>query len=360
MNFQISTRKIGTTEPPLVIAEIGINHNGEFWKAKKMIDDAWHAGAECVKFQTHIIEGQYGEMLQNNVIPPNAKESIYDMMVRCSFTEEQEADLKRYAESKGLIYLSTPFSRSAVDRLERLNVPAYKIGSGECNNYPLIEYICKTGKPIILSTGMNNIESVKKAAQIIERYNVPYALLHCTSMYPTPYNKVRLGALNHLALAFPNAILGLSDHSLGNYTSYAAVAMGACIIEKHFTSSQNWPGSDIEISITPPQLQELVEGCKAVYQAKGGGKDILPEEQGVIDFAYACVVSTKQIKAGEAFTEDNIWVKRPGTGEIKADQYEHMLTKVASVYIEPNKQISKADVVDYETQIDYFTGFTDK
>lgn len=350
MNFQINTRKIGPSEKPFVIAEIGINHNGEFWKAKQMIDDAWRAGAECVKFQTHVIEGQYGEMLQNNVIPPNATESIYDMMVRCAFTEEQEADLKRYAESKNLIYLSTPFSRAAVDRLERLGVPAYKIGSGECNNYPLIEYICKTGKPIILSTGMNNIESVKKAVQIIERYNVPYALLHCTSMYPTPYNKVRLGAIEDLRANFPNAILGLSDHSLGNYTSFAAVALGACIIEKHFTSNKMWPGSDIEISINPNELKELVNGCNAIHEAMGGSKTILPEEQGVIDFAYSCVVSTKPIKAGEAFTQDNIWVKRPGTGEIKADKYNHMLTKTASTDIEPDKQIRMADVKDFENE----------
>ncbi len=344
MQFKINNRVVGPNEKPLVIAEIGINHNGDFEKAKRMILDAYNADCELVKFQTHCIEGEHGEMLHNNVIPPNAKESIYDMMVRCAFTEDQEKELKAYTEALDMIYLSTPFSRAAVDRLERLGVPAYKIGSGECNNYPLIEYICKTGKPIILSTGMNDIPSIRKAVDIIKRYNIPYALLHCTSMYPTPYNKVRLGALEDLRLYFPRAILGLSDHSLGNYTCYAAVALGACILEKHFTSDKNWPGSDVPISITPTELTQLIEGCNAVHEAMGGNKTILPEEKGVIDFAYACVVSTKPIKKGETFTEDNIWVKRPGTGELKAEQYKNIIGKTALNDIEADQQLKENDV----------------
>src|SRR3954469_10399364 len=215
-------RLIGADHPPLVIAEIGINHEGSLDKAIEMIDDAHAAGCECVKFQAHVIED---EMIPNEVIPGNAKESIWEIMRRCALSEQQDAELKRLVESLGMIYLSTPFSRAAADRLERLGVVAYKIGSGECNNYPLIEHIAGFGKPVVLSTGMNDLASIAPAVAILRDQNVPYALMHCTSMYPTPYEKVRLGALSDLAKAFPDAVLGLSDHSLGNYTCYAAVAL---------------------------------------------------------------------------------------------------------------------------------------
>ena len=190
--FKINGRKIGQPYPPFVIPEIGINHEGSFTKAKKMIKDAHTAGAECVKFQCHIIED---EMIENNVIPKNANESIWKIMKRCSFNENQEKKLKKYTEELGMIYLSTPFSRDAANRLEEMDISCYKIGSGECNNYPLIEHIASFGKPIILSTGMNDIKSISRSVKILEKSKVDYSLLHTTSMYPTPYNKVRLGAL---------------------------------------------------------------------------------------------------------------------------------------------------------------------
>ena len=157
----------------------------------------------------------------------------------------EECSLKARVESQGMLYLSTPFSRAAADRLERMGVPAYKIGSGECNNYPLIRHIAAFGKPVILSTGMNDLDSIEPAVAILRDARIPYALLHCTSMYPTPYDKVRLGALSDLRARFPDAVLGLSDHSIGNYTCLAAVALGARVLEKHFTSDKSWPGPDI-------------------------------------------------------------------------------------------------------------------
>src|SRR5204863_9755296 len=192
-------------------------------------------------------------------------------------------------DAKGLIYLCTPFSRAAAVRLERMGVLAYKIGSGECNNYPLIAHIAAYGKPVILSTGMNDLGSVAPAVEILRKARVPFGLLHCTSMYPTPYNKVRLGAIQSLAKCFPDAVVGLSDHSLGNYTCLAAVALGARILEKHFTSDKSWPGPDIPISLDPAELGQLVEGSRAVFAALGGHKSVLPEEQPTIDFAYASV-----------------------------------------------------------------------
>jgi sialic acid synthase SpsE len=327
----------------LVIAEIGINHEGSFEKAVRMVNDAHAVGCECVKFQSHVIED---EMIPNDVIPGNATESIWDIMKRCALSEEEEIRLKSYVESLGMIYLCTPFSRAAAERLKRMNVSAYKIGSGECNNYPLIKHIASDGQPIILSTGMNDLVSITPAVEILRQAKVPFALTHCTSMYPTPYEKVRLGALMELAVRFPDAVIGLSDHSIGNYTCFAAVALGARILEKHFTSDKTWPGPDVPISIDPAELKELIQGSRAIHTALGGSKTILPEEQPTIDFAYACVVSIRDIEPGEKLSPENIWVKRPGTGEIKAVHYDGVLGKKVRVRIPKNEQLKWTDIVE--------------
>lgn len=338
MNYiTIQSRTIGHGYPPLVLAEIGINHEGDMSKALRMIDDAAVAGCECVKFQSHVIED---EMIPNNVIPGNASESIWDIMKRCALTEDEERRLKEYTESKGMIFLSTPFSRAAAIRLERLGVAAYKIGSGECNNYPLVEHIARYGKPVILSTGMNNLESVAQSVAILRSHGVPFALMHCTSMYPTPYNRIRLGAIGELQAKFPDAVVGLSDHSLSNYPCFGAVALGASILERHFTSDKSWLGPDINISMNPDELKELIIGSRAIFEASGGRKEILSEEQPTIDFAYACVVAIKDILPGETLNMENIWVKRPGTGEIKAEHFSTLLGKKALVAIRKNEQLS--------------------
>lgn len=338
----ISGRKIGPAYPPLIIVEIGINHEGSYQKAIQMIDDAYKAGAECVKFQSHIVEDEMVPAAKK-VVPGHTTENIWDIMVRCSLSEAEDLKIKRYVESKGMIYLCTPFSRAAADHLNRIKVQAFKIGSGECNNYPLIEHIAKMGKPVILSTGMNNLKSIKLAVNILEKHKTPYALLHCTSMYPTPYTKVRLGAIKILQTAFPKAVIGSSDHSMGIYTGLAAVALGASIIEKHFTSDKTWPGPDIAISIDPDELKELIKGSRAIHQALGGKKEILPDEQDIINFAYACVVSIKDINKSEPLTMDNIWVKRPGTGKIKAVDFQKVLGKIAKRDISKDQQLSWSD-----------------
>lgn len=340
MSFKIDKRMIGMEYPPLVIAEIGINHEGMFEKAIRMVDDAYAVGCECAKFQSHVIED---EMIPNNVIPGNTTESIWDIMKRCALSEEEEIKLKDYVESKGMIYMCTPFSRAAAERLEHMGVSAYKIGSGECNNYPLIKHIAANGKPVILSTGMNDLESVAPAVEILRNAAVPFGLMHCTSMYPTPYEKVRLGGISELAEHFPDAVIGLSDHSIGNYTCFAAVALGARILEKHFTSDKTWPGPDVPISIDPAELQELIQGSRAIHVALGGSKTILPEEKATIDFAYACVVSIQDIQPGEKLTMENIWVKRPGTGEIKAVDFESLLGKTSKHFIAKNAQLRWQD-----------------
>lgn len=293
--IQIRDRKIGSAYPPVVLAEIGINHEGSLKVAKDMVDAAKRAGCEIVKHQTHIVSDEMSKDAKFT-IPGNANVSIYDIMERCSLSYEDEIELKDYVEKKGMIFISTPFSRAAADRLREMDIPCYKIGSGECNNYPLIEHIASFGKPIILSTGMNTIKSIGKAVDILEKYNVSYGLLHCTSIYPTPYDKVRLGALSVLKENFPNAVLGLSDHSLTNYPCLGSVALGASILERHFTDHKKRPGPDIEVSMDEKDLHSLIEGSRAIYKCLGGTKSILPEEQPTIDFAYSTVVSIESIK----------------------------------------------------------------
>lgn len=344
MNFmKIGNRKIGQNYAPLVIAEIGINHEGSLETAFKMVDEAYKAGAEIIKHQTHVVEDEMSKEAKK-VIPGNTDVSIYDVMARCALSEEDEIKLKEYVESKGMIFLSTPFSRAAADRLERMNVLAYKIGSGEMNNYPLLDYIASFGKPMIVSTGMNNIESVRKAVNILEKHDVQYALLHTTNLYPTPPELVRLGAMQELQREFPNAVIGLSDHTVNNNACLAAVALGASILERHFTDSVDRTGPDIICSMTPDQLTDLINGSSEIAKMRGGKKEAAKEEQVTIDFAFATVVTIKPIVEGEVFTEENIWVKRPGTGEIRAEQYEDIIGKKAKRDIEVDEHLSWIDV----------------
>jgi N-acetylneuraminate synthase len=337
--FEIAGRKIGYEYAPLVIAEIGINHEGSLQTAKEMVDAAYAAGIEVVKHQTHIVEDEMSSAAKNT-IPGNATVSIYEIMKRCSLNEADELALKQYVESKGMIFISTPFSRAAADRLNKWNVPAYKIGSGECSNYPLLEHIASFGKPIILSTGMNTIESIGKAVNIFKKFNVPYALLHTTNLYPTPNHLVRLGAMVEIQNHFPEAVVGLSDHTLTNHACLGAVALGASILERHFTDRMDRSGPDIICSMDLKAAKELIEGSNIIAQQRGGVKGPAKEEQVTIDFAFATVCTIQPIKAGELFTKENIWVKRPGKGGIPAEEYSNILGKKANENIDIDVQVT--------------------
>lgn len=341
--MQIENRKIGPDYPPLVIAEIGINHEGSLETAFEMVDAAAKAGAEVIKHQTHVVEDEMSPTAKN-VIPGNADVSIYDIMSRCALNEEEECQLKKYVESKGLIFLSTPFSRAAADRLERMNVSAYKIGSGECNNYPLIEHIAGFGKPMIVSTGMNDLNSIQKTVDILERYHIDYALLHCTNIYPTKPEFIRLGAMQELMTRYPDIPIGLSDHSLNNNACLAATALGASILERHFTDSRYRTGPDIICSMDPAELSSLIQNSREIFQMRGGAKQALPEEQVTIDFAFATVVAIKDIKQGERFSKDNLWVKRPGTGDIKAEFYPQCIGQLCKRNIQSGEHLTISDV----------------
>lgn len=343
--FQIGARFVGYNHPPLVFAEIGINHEGSLEVAKQLVDAAIKAGAEVIKHQTHVVEDEMVPAARE-VIPGNADLSIYDIMERCALDEDDERALKSYVEASGAIFISTPFSRAAADRLERLGVSAYKIGSGECNNYPLIRHVAGFGKPIVLSTGMNSIESIRPAVQTLRDAGVPFALLHCTNVYPTPDHLVRLGGMLQLESAFPDAVIGLSDHTVDNLACLGAVACGAAIIERHFTDHKGRPGPDISCSMDIGECHELIRDSRRLARMRGGEKGPVDEERVTIDFAYASVVSIRSIAEGEAFSSDNVWVKRPGTGEIPAHEYESILGQRAAKDVPADALLKRSDVAD--------------
>ena len=262
-------------------------------------------------------------------------------MSMAALSEEDEYELMQYTQSKGMVFLSTPFSRAAADRLESFGVLAYKIGSGELTNYPLIKHVASFHKPMILSTGMNDIASIKKATSILEEYGIPYALMHTTNLYPTKPEFVRLGAMQEMMRVFKDVPIGLSDHTQSNAACLAAVALGANLVERHFTDTMKRTGPDIVCSMDEAELKNLLNDTKDIYKMLGGKKEAIPEEKVTSDFAFATVVSIKPIKKGETFTKENLWVKRPGTGSIPADEYEKILGQIANMDIETDTQITR-------------------
>lgn len=343
MDIKIANRVIGDNEPPIVIAEIGINHEGSLDTAIKMADAAIDAGAEIIKHQTHIPEEEMSEEAKS-VIPGHTKESIYEIIKRCALSEKEERLLMEHVRKRGAIFISTPFSFAAIDRLVDFDVPAFKIGSGECNNYPMIKYLARFGKPVIMSTGMNSIESIRPSVDILRKSNIPFALLHCTNIYPTPPDLVRLGAIAEIKEAFPDAVVGLSDHTTSNYTCLGAVALGASILERHFTDRMDRPGPDISCSMDPIALSDLIKGSKVIFSARGGGKNHVEAEEPTIAFAFASVVARKNIQIGEIFSEVNLGLKRPGGGDFNASDYEVLLGKKALATIEEGNRIRRQDV----------------
>jgi len=307
---KIGDKLVGGGERCFIIAEGGINHNGDIELAKKMIEEAALAKADAIKFQTHIPEK---EMLKGGFTADYVGESLFDLLKKVEFSEDDHIELKKYAEKRGILLLSTPFSREASDLLERIEVPAYKIGSGEIMNFPLLEHIAKKGKPLILSTGMSNLEEIKESYEFVRRFNENIILMHCTSSYPSKYEDINLRVIPNLIKQFKVPV-GLSDHSIGIYTALASVALGASVIEKHFTLDRDLPGPDQKASITPGELVELVIGTRAIEKALGDKKIVTQEEMQIRKMARESVVSLVDIPNGAIITQDMVWVKRPGTG----------------------------------------------
>ncbi len=338
--IQIDGRTIGPGRPVLIVAEAGINHDGKPELAHKLIDAAAEAGADCIKFQTHFAAC---EMLDVPAEGAHVKESLFQLVKRMEMTAAQHAELIDHARQRGLIFLSTPFCREAADLLEQVGVGAYKIGSGQLTSLAFLEYVAEKGKPMIVSTGMGDLAEVQTSVELVRSKGVPFALMQCTSQYPTAYENVRLGVIRRYVDLF-DVPVGLSDHSQGNYVAFAAVALGACLIEKHFTVSRQWPGPDQASSIEPDELADLVRGVRAVELASGDEKAPVEAEQHVRPLFRESVVTVRPLSKGQTITRDCVWTKRPGSG-IPAPRMSELIGRRAARNIEADTLLSWDDLV---------------
>lgn len=344
MSFEVEGTLFSHDAPPVVFAEIGINHEGSLETAISMADAAINSGAKFIKHQTHIPDAEMSQEAKR-IKPGNADVSIYEVIARCSLSEADEFALREHVLSRGAVFFSTPFSREAADRLNGWNVPLYKIGSGECNNYPLVKHIATFGKPVVLSTGMNSIGSISKSVDILRNAGVPFALMHTTNLYPTPSKLLRLGGVTDLAREFPDAVIGLSDHSVNNLACIASVALGARILERHFTDSKSRPGPDIVCSMDGQEIKELLAASKEVFEASGGHREAAKEEEVTIAFAFASVVALEDLSPGDVLGPDNIWVKRPNGGDFGPLDLESLHGRVVKEKITANTQIMNLHLI---------------
>ena len=318
MKIKIGKRLVGTGEPCYVIAEAGVNHNGDMALATKLIDAAAEAGADAVKFQSFRAE---------QLVTPDAPKAEYQAQ-RTGAVESQQAMLKKleltlddhrmliaHAESRGIQFLSTPFDEPSADLLNGLNVPAFKLPSGELTNLPFLKYVAKFGKPIILSTGMATLAEVDEAVTTLEDAGCTHLiLLHCVSNYPANASDSNLRAMTTMHRAFGLPV-GYSDHTLGNEVCFASVALGACVVEKHITLDRAMPGPDHAASAEPEDFDDLVDGIRTIQSAIGNGRmRPAPSELGTAKVARKSLITTRDIPEGTALTADDLAVRRPGTG----------------------------------------------
>ncbi|SFM70915.1 N-acetylneuraminate synthase family protein [Shimia aestuarii] len=342
-SIKIGNREVGPDHPPLVIAEIGINHGGDLAVAKEMVRLAALSGCEMVKHQTHFVEDEMTDEAKE-IFPPNADVSIWEVMEQCALSGEEELELKRYTEELGMIFISTPFSRAAADFLNEAGVPAFKIGSGEADNLPLIRHIARFGKPVILSTGMQTIDTMRRSVAILEDAGVDYALLECTNLYPSPPEIVSLQGVTDLREAFPNAVVGFSDHSIGPEMALASVALGACILERHYTDTRYRIGPDIINSMDPSELRHLIDRSREIWIAANNPKQRTEAEEPVYKFARASVVADRDLPKGHVITESDIWARRPGSGEIPGYDFDKVVGKTLTRAVTRNTQLKWADL----------------
>lgn len=302
---------MGEDAPVFIVAEIGNNHDGSVEQGLRLITEAARCGVDAVKFQAHIAPA---EMLRDDTVPPHFPEPRYQFVTRMSLDEAAHAAFQRAAVDAGLIYFCSPFSVEAVRMLERLRVPCYKIASGEVTNLPMLRMIAAMGKPVLLSTGMSTYEEIDAAVAEIRRARAPVAVLQCTSHYPAADDVLNLRAITIMRERY-RCPVGFSDHSPDNVPSLAAVALGACVIEKHFTLDRSLYGPDHKASLTPPDLAALVQGIRRVERAMGNGRKELTEAlHRMRDVFQKSVVSTVDIPEGQRITADMIATKKPGKG----------------------------------------------
>ena len=318
MNFQISGREIRAGQPCYVIAEAGVNHNGDLALAKRLVDVAVEAGADAVKFQTFqadLIASAAAPKADYQKVTTEAAESQLEMLRRLELSAAAHHALLPYCRERGIEFLSTPFEEVSADFLESLGVAAYKLPSGEITNLPFLEHVARKGRPLVVSTGMSTLGEVETALHIIARNgNPPVALLHCVSNYPADPAQTNLRAMLTLQAAF-GVPVGYSDHTQGIEIALAAVALGACIIEKHFTLDRNLPGPDHQASSEPVELQALIRGIRKVEASLGDGRKVPALcEANTAAVGRKSLIAASDLAAGTVLDEHGIAIRRPGNG----------------------------------------------
>ena len=321
-----------------VIAEAGVNHNGNIEIAKKMIDVAKEAGADYVKFQTFIPEklvSKYAEKAEYQKKNTDSGESQLQMLKKLALTYMDFTDLKKYCEQVGIGFISTPFDLDSINFLNTLDMDFWKIPSGEITNLPYLEAIAKTGRKIIMSTGMSDMKEINEAVAVLEKFGSrDIVLLHCNTQYPTPYEDVNLNAMITIKNA-TGKMVGYSDHTQGIEIPIAAVAMGAHVIEKHFTLDKCMDGPDHKASLNPIELKEMVSAIRHIEKALGNGEKTITFSESVNrDVVRKSIVAKRDIKQGETLSWDNMTVKRPGNGITPMKWYDLLGTKVNKMYKE--------------------------
>lgn len=321
-----------------IIAEAGVNHNGNMELAKKMVVKAKEAGADYIKFQTFQPEklvSKYADKAEYQKKTTGSEESQLEMLKKLALTQEDFRELKDYCEQVGIGFISTPFDLDSIDFLESLDMDFWKIPSGEITNLPYLIKIAKTGRPIVMSTGMCQMEEIEDALTWLKKSGAgEITLLHCNTQYPTPMEDVNLNAMQSLKRQFHLSV-GYSDHTQGIEVPIAAAALGAAVIEKHFTLDQTMEGPDHMASLAPEELSAMVRGIRNIEKALGDGeKGVTPSEMTNRAVARKSIVAAGSIRKGEQFTEDNLTVKRPGNGISPMNWFEVLGKTAKRDYIE--------------------------
>ena len=316
--MNISSKKTGKNQLCFIIAEAGVNHNGSVKLALRLVDAAAKSGADAVKFQTFKADNlvtRAAPQAEYQARNTGKVESQYDMLKRLELDAEAHRKIASYCRKRKIIFLSTPFDEESADLLEGLNVPAFKIGSGELTNLPFLAHVARKGKPIIISTGMADAAEIAAAIKTVRKTgNKRIILLHCVSSYPAEARWINLRAIQTMKKRFGLPV-GYSDHTVGRETALAAVALGACVIEKHFTIDHNLPGPDQKLSLEPDELKQLISGIRIVELALGNGiKKPVKVEKPIANLVRRSLVAAGDIPAGTLLAKKHIAIKRPGTG----------------------------------------------
>ena len=331
--IQVGDRKIGDGAPVFVIAEAGVNHNGDLGLAMRLVEAAVEAGADAVKFQTFKAE----TLVSRRAVEPK----YFELIRQLEMPLEQQKRLLDYCRERKILGFSTPCDEASADFLESLDVPLFKVASMDLNNLPFLRHLARKSRPIILSTGMGTLDEVRDAvAAIRAEGDVPLALLHCVSAYPTPVEDANLRAMDTLRAVFEGPV-GFSDHTLGMSVALAAVARGAAVIEKHFTLDKSLPGPDHQASLDPAEFGAMVAAIRGIERALGdGGKRPMPSEEGFLRLMRKSLVAARRIRAGETITPDALAAKRPGTG-ISPAEIHLVVGRIAKRDFEPDELIDR-------------------